>query len=306
MNVFNYHTGRPRFHFDEASDAAAASAAAAAAAKPWHTGLDAEVVGMAQRKNWDLSDPIKAFAAATGAYGGAEKLIGVSPDKMLRMPEASADAATLDAFWQRLGAVKEGKDIDLSAIKGADGKPIDEKLAEVIRATAVKTRAPKDVVLSITAELQKHFDADAAQRNTITQGAVAADQAALDASWGANKAANLFVANQALEKIATAAQIPVEKAKAAWDALSKVGGIGAADAMKMLHTIGLQMGEGKFVSGGGPAGGNLPMTREAAMAEITALKGDAMFRDRLLKGGVEENKQWTALHKIAFGQQAAA
>lgn len=295
--AFNFHTGRPRFHFDEASDAAAA--------KPWHTGLDAEVVGMAQRKNWDLSDPIKAFAAATGAYGGAEKLIGVSPDKVLRLPEASADAATLDAFWGKLGAVKEAKDIDLSTIKGADGKPFDEKLGEVIRATAVKTRAPKDVVLAVTAELQKHFDAEAAQQNTIKSGTIAADKAALAASWGANAPANMFIANQALEKLAAAANLPADKAQAAWDALSKVGGIGAASALEMLRVIGVQMGEGKFV-GGGPAGTNMPMTREAAMAEITALKGDALFRERLLKGDIESNKQWTALHKIAYAQQAAA
>lgn len=271
----------------------------------WHTGLDAELVGLAQNKNWDMTDPVKAFSAAAAAAAGAQKLIGAPLDKVLRMPETSADAATLDAFWQKLGAVKEAKDIDLSTIKGADGKPFDEKLGEVIRATAVKTRAPKDVVLNVAADLQKHFDSEAAQRNTVTAGAVAADKAALEASWGANVPANMFIANQALEKIAAAAQIPMEKAKAAWDALSKVGGIGASDAMKMLHTIGLLAGEGKFISGGGPGGNNLPMTREAAMAEITALKGDSLFRDRLLKGGKDENAQWTALHKIAFGQQAA-
>lgn len=252
-----------------------------------------------------MTDPLKAFAAATGAYGSAEKLIGVSPDKVLRLPDPSADAATLDAFWQKLGAVKEGKEIDLSTIKGADGKAFDEKLGEVIRATAVKTRAPKDVVLTVAAELQKHFDAEAAQRTTITSGAVAADKAALDASWGANKEANLFIANQALEKLAAAANLPADKAKAAWDALSKVGGIGAATAMEMLRVIGVKMGEDKFVSPGGGGQGAGPMTREAAMSEITALKADALFRERLLKGDLESNKQWTALHKIAFGQQAA-
>jgi hypothetical protein len=182
----------------------------------WHTGLDADLIGTAQRKGWDLSDPVKAFAAATGAYGSAEKVIGAPPDKMLRLPEPSADPAVLDAFWQRLGAVKDGKEIDLSTIKGADGKPFDEKLGEVIRSTAIKARAPKDVVVSIAAEMQKHFDAQAAANNTITAGAIAADQAALDASWGAHKEANLFIANQALEKLATAANLPTDKAKARW------------------------------------------------------------------------------------------
>lgn len=271
----------------------------------WHTGLDAELVGLAQNKNWDMTDPVKAFSAAAAAAAGAQKLIGAPLDKVLRIPEATAEPAALDAFWQKLGAVKEGKEIDLSTIKGADGKPLDEKLAEVIRSTAVRTRAPKDVVLSIATDLQKHFDSEASARNTISAGAIAADKAALDASWGANAPANMFIANQALEKLAAAANLPLDKAKAAWDALSKVGGIGAATAMEMLRVVGVKMGEDKFVAGGSGQG-NQPMTREAAMAEITALKGDKLFAKRLLDGDVEANKQWTALHQIGFARQAAA
>lgn len=308
MHVSNFHTGRPRFHFDEASDApaSAAAAAAASAAKPaWHAGLDAELVGTAQNKGWDMTDPTKAFAGAAAAYSGAQKLIGAPPEKMLRIPEPSADAAQLDAFWQKLGAVKEAKEIDFTAIKGAGDKPFDEKIAEVLRSTAVTTRAPKDVVLSVAQALQKHMDAEAAAANTIRAGQVAADRAALKTSWGANEDRNMFVANQALEKLAQAIQMPIEKAKAAWDAISKTGGIGATDAVNMLYEMGRRMGEDKFVSNGGPGGGNLPMTREAAIAEIAALKSDKLFADRYFKGEVAAKNQMTALHKIAYGQQAA-
>lgn len=271
----------------------------------WHAGLDAEILGTAQRKGWDLSDPSKAFATAANAYSSAEKLVGAPPDKVLRMPEASADAATLDAFWQRLGAAKEAKEIDFSAIKGAGDKPFDEKLAEVIRSTALAARAPKDVALATAAALQKHFDSEASAAKTIRDGQINADKEALKTSWGANIDRNMFVANQALEKLATAISMPIDKAKAAWDALSKVGGLGATDAVNMLYEMGKRMGEDRFVSSGAPGGSNLPMTREAAVAEITALKGDALFRDRLLKGDKEATQQWTALHKIGYGQQAA-
>ena len=67
--------------------------------------------------------------------------------------------------------------------------------------------------------------------------------------------------------------------------------------------MGKRMGEDKFVSNG--ANSDMPMTRESAAAEITSLKADALFRDKLLKGDLESNKRWTALHKIAYGQQAA-
>lgn len=277
---------------------------AAPPASAWHTGLDAELIGHAQNKGWDMSDPVKAFSAAAVAHSGAQKLIGLPPEKVLRMPEASADAATLDAFWQRLGAPKEAKEIDFSAIKGADGKPFDEKLGEVIRSTAVAARAPKDVALSLAAAVQKHIDSESAAAKTIRDGQVAADREALTRSWGANKETNLFIANQALEKLATAAQVPLDKAKEAWDALSKVGGIGAASAMEMLRVMGVRMGEDRFVSNGGVGGQNMPMTREAAQSEIKALKGDPVFSKRYLEGGAEERQRMAALHKIAHGQAA--
>lgn len=271
----------------------------------WFAGLDAEIVGKAQAKGWDMSDPAKAFAAATSAYSGAEKLVGAPPDKVLRMPEASADAAALDAFWQKLGAPKDGKELDFAPIKGAGDKPFDEKLADVLRSTAVTSRAPKDVVLSVAKALQTHFDNEAASAKTIRDGQIAADKTALETSWGANRDRNMFIANQALEKLAAAAQLPPEKASAAWDALSKVGGIGAASALEMLRVIGMQMGEDRFVNSGGPGGNNLPMTREAAQAEIKSLKGDPVFTKRYLEGGAEEKKRMDALHRIAYAQQAA-
>jgi hypothetical protein len=271
----------------------------------WHAGLDAEIIGLAQNKGWDLTDPVKAFTAATGAYGGAQKLIGLPPDKVMRMPEPSSEPAVLDAFWQRLGAVKDAKEIDFSSIKDAAGNPISEKLADALRATAVAGRIPKDAVLATAAAVQKHFDAEAAAAATIRAGSVLEEQTALDRSWGANKAANMFIANQALEKLAAAANMPLDKAKSAWDALTKIGGIGAAASLEMLHVMGRRMGEDKYVAGGGAGGGNgLPMTREAAQAEITALKADEGFRKRLLAGDREANNQWTALHKIGYAVAA--
>lgn len=287
------------------TDAPAPAPAPAPAATAWHTGLDAELVGTAQNKGWDMTDPSKAFAAAAAAYTGAQKLLGAPPDKVVRIPEPSAEAAQLDAFWQKLGAVKEAKEIDFSAIKGSDGKPFDEKLGEVIRATAVTTRAPKEVVLSVATALQKHFDSEMAAANTIRAGETTKNQEALKNSWGANWDRNMFVANQALEKLATAINMPVDKAKAAWDAISKLGGIGASDAVNMMYEMGKRMGEHTFVSGGGPGGGNLPMTREAAIAEIASLKSDQIFAARYFKGEADAKKQMTALHKIAYGQQAA-
>jgi hypothetical protein len=112
----------------------------------------------------------------------------------------------------------------------------------------------------------------------------------------------MFVARQALNRLAGAAGMTAEQAGKAWDALSTVGGIGAAAALEMLRVAGSTMGEDRFVAGNAPQGGNTAMTREAAVAEINSLKTDKDFGARLLKGSAEDRRRWDALHKIAYAQ----
>lgn len=279
--------------------------------QPWHQGvLDADVLGHAQNKGWlpaEVKDVPGALAKAVKAHMEAQKLIGVPADRVLRLPEASAQPAELDAFWQRLGAPKEAKDLDWSGVKNAAGEPIDPKLAEKLTATALASRAPKDVALALSRDVVKYLDDMAAEAKTITSAKITEEKAWLDKNWpAANREANLFVAKQALQKIGAAAGLTPEETGTAWDALSKVGGIGAGRAMEMLRTIGMRMGEGKFVSMSDGRGGDMPMTREAARDEIKMLMKDEAFQKRRQEGGVAENTRWKGLFKIANGTDAAA
>lgn len=275
-------------------------------AAPWFTGkIDGEFLGHAQNNGWDKLEPADAAAAAIKAHREAQKLIGVPQTELLRMPKASAPTAEIDAFWQRLGAAKDAKDIDLSGIKSASGEAMNEKLAESIRSTAIASRAPKEIVTALAAAMQKHLDAEASARATDHTALVQEQQEALDRSWGKNKEANLFVAKNALMKLAQAANMPEDKAQEAWDALSKVGGIGASTALEMLRVMGVRMGEDRYVAPGGQGGGQQGvMSREQAISEIEDLKKDQAFRKRLFEGSVEDKRRWSTLHKIAFGQAA--
>src|SRR5882757_381470 len=141
MNTHNWHTGFPRFHFEEAAggaggggDAAAAAAAAtaaaaaAAAAKPWHDGVEAEFIGHAQNKGWKLDNPKEAFAAAAKVARDLERHFGAPADQIIRMPKADAPPAEISAFRQRLGWPAEAKDYDFSTIKDAAGQPLAQPL----------------------------------------------------------------------------------------------------------------------------------------------------------------------------------
>lgn len=268
---------------------------------PWHGGkIDADTLGWWQTKGIDPSDPVGVTTKLTEQYRNAEKLIGVNPSELIRLPKANAAESDISAFWQKVGVPKEAKDYDFSGVKFADGTDLDQGFSDTMRNALLASRTPKErapeVVKAIVKFMEGNDAAEAAEVTAKTQ----AEAAALEKNWGTNKDANMVVAKAALERLGTAAGLTAEQTKAGWDALTKVGGIGASAAMEMLRVAGARMGEDKFI-GGGPGGGQSQvMSREAAKAEIDALKRDTEFGRRLLAGGREERRKWDDLHKVAF------
>lgn len=278
-------------------------------AAPWHQGVDATLLEHATKKNWNLTDPKEAFAQAAKAHVYAEKALGVPQDKLLRIPEPTAQPAEHDAFWQRLGVPKEAKEYDLSTVKFKDGAALDDNFADAMRNGLLKARVPKEVAPGLTKTIVDFMENADAEEETILSGNLLREREALTKSWGGPNSdqfeANMFVAENALKKLADAIEMPQDQAKAAWDAISKLGGVGAAAATKMLYEMGRRMGEDRYVSLGSGRS-DMPMTREAAVAEIKALKADKEWSKKYLAGGKNsaEFQRMQALNKIAYGNAA--
>lgn len=280
-------------------------------AAPWYQGVagfDADVIGHAQNKGWlpaKAEEAPAALAKAVQAHREAQKLIGVPADKVLRIPEASASSAELDVYWQRIGAPKEAKDVDWTGVKTASGEPIDPKLAERLTATALTARVPKDALLAVARDVVKHMDEERSTASALLAASVAEQKAWLNQNWpAATRPTNMLLAERGLNLIGNKAGLTPDQAKLGWDAISKVGGIGAGYAMEMLRVVAVGNGEGKFVElGGGTSGG--PMTVEAARDEIAMLKKDDVWIKKLHAGGKDESLRWRALHKIVSGNAAA-
>lgn len=278
--------------------------APAPAPAAWHDGIDAALIGVAQSKAWDLADPKKAFSAAAAAYQSAQKLIGVPENELVRLPKPNAPEADVKAFLGRIGVPAEAKEYDLSTVKRADGTELNPGLADSMRAAMFEARVPKDRASGVVAAVVKHMDGqDVAAKADMTTK-VAAEIAALKTNWGTNYDFNLTIANTALQKLGQAAGLNESEIKTAWDALSKVGGIGAAKAQEMLRIIGARMGEAPYIAGG-QGNTNQPLSRDAAKAEIDALKRDPQFAKRLMEGGAEERRKWNALHAVYAPRQVA-
>lgn len=307
MNYHNFHTGHPRFHFDEAgtggspggADAAAAAAAASAAAgaaKPWHDGIEAETVGFWQNKGYDLKDPKALATKLTEQYRAAEKHIGAPPDQILRIPKADARPEEIAAFRQRLGAPAEAKDYDFSSIKDASGQPLAAPLADALRASFHSNGIPKTAAPAIAADVIKALDGAKATQATLTAGALAEERALLEKNWG-SKDSNTYRFNLLQAKEGAARLGLDENAVAALE-----NQMGYSKVMDALRKIGGARREDVFVDS--PAKPGSVTTREGAMSRKQELFADKAWVARLNSGDAEAKAEWKKLNQMIDGEAA--
>lgn len=291
LHAFNYHTGRPRFHFDEAGDAAAASAAAAAAAaagaKPWHDGVDPAVKGFWETKGLKLDDP-KAFGTKlTELYQQAEKFIGAPPDQIVRLPKADALPADIRAYHERLGAPKEAKDYDLSAVK-------DTGVSDALRSAAYTAGLSKDAASTISKAVATVIEEKAVAVNAVTTAKLADQKEALTKNWGDKFAYNHLQAIEGARRLG----ISPEAVKAL------EGTIGYDQVMEAMRKIGANTREDTFVvPPGGPGGGDVT-TLEGARAKKAELMADDAWVTKYNNGDAGAKREMTRLNQMITGVTA--
>jgi hypothetical protein len=295
LHFFNHHTGRPRFHFDEASDAAAAATAAAAAAaaaaassaKPWHDGVDAETIGHAQLKGWKIDDPKEAFGAAAKAARELEKHFGVPADRIIKVPAADAKPEDIRAYHERLGAPKEAKDYDLTAVK-------DPAIADPLRATLHERGVPKDAAAAVAATVAKALESMAATTTVLDAGKLAEQKVKLEQNWGGKDSSTYQLNHLNAMEGARRSGISPEAVKA----LESV--IGYDAVMEHFRKIGKNTSQDTFVERGGPTVGEVT-TIEGAIARKAELMADKAWGERLMKGGVAEKREISRLDQMISG-----
>jgi hypothetical protein len=289
MHAVNWHTGQPRFHFDATSDAAAAAAAAAAAsaAKPWHDGVPDDVKGFWQNKGLSLDNPKDFGLKLTDLYKGAEKFIGVPADQVVKLPKADAPPEDLRAFYERLGAPKEAKDYDLSAVK-------DTAVADAIRNAAHARGLTKDAAADVAKSVAAALESKTSTDNAVTTAKLAEQKANLQKNWGDKYAYNNLQAIEGARRLGISP-----------DAVKALEGqIGFDQVMEAMRKIGANTREDTFVErgAGGPQGD--VTTLEGAGSRKAELMADGAWVDRYLKGGVAEKREMDRLNQMISGYVA--
>jgi hypothetical protein len=264
------------------------------AAAPWYqgvAGVDETTIGHWKNKGWDGKSAAEVALEATKAWKAAEGFVGVPADQILRMPKDAADEPGWTAVYNKLGRPVDAKGYDLTAVKRADGSALDADTDAFIRERAFKLNLPKDKAAELAQEIVRREDNARIAADVEKQATIATQKSELDKNWGANKAANMFVAQRAAQALGiTPETVAALESQLGYDKI-----------MNMFLSIGQKIGEDKFVSNTQNGGAPGVMTRDQAMARVVDLKKDTVWVKSYLAGDAAKARELEALHRIAIG-----
>ena len=268
-------------------------------AAKWYSGFDPETQNYITSRGLADKDPSTAFLETAKAHQEAQAYIGVPKEQLLKLPKADAPPEEWDEVYAKLGYSKNADDYKLEGLKRADGTDVDNAFKDFVRAQATELKlSPAATAKLGEAMLKQQESGTAAQTAAQTADATKALEQ-LRQSWGANYEANRVIADNAYAAMMTAAGFDQTRMTAAIQKLGET--TGRVEVMQMLLAVGQQLGEDKFVGGGGPGGGLGPRNAEQAVARIAELKQDSTYIARYLAGGVAEAKEMNDLHTLAYG-----
>lgn len=253
----------------------------------WHTvGFDTETQGWIQNRGLDKLTPDKALPEVIKGYRGAEKLIGVPADRVLKLPGDTDAPESWNPVYDRLGRPADPKGYDIPLPEGSD-RSFSDSLRPVFHELGLNTKQVKGLTEKYNAAV------DAARADQVKEYEVraTADAKALKTEWGAAHEKNMSIAKGVAKTFGMTGDVI--------DALESA--MGYAGVMRFLNKVGASMGEDKFHSGGASNPGfNGAMTPAAAQNRITALRADPDFVKKYLAGGAKEKEEMNRLHTMAY------
>lgn len=249
----------------------AAGGAPAAGSNPvWTESVlqDPDLREFAINKGYHKEDLNAAAPKILSQYRNLEKLFGADKaGRTVELPNFEAEddqaVAARNAFYEKLGRPKEGKDYDLAIPQGA-------KAAEFMDKWSRETFHKLGITSRQATELSKSYQAlEAAQAAEAAQADIqrfAEEDKALKTEWGAAYADKMAKASAAARGLGIKGEVI--------DALQSKAGY--SDVMKMFAHISEKIGEDAFISGDKTNTGN-KLTPDEANAELNRLSRDKEF-----------------------------
>src|SRR5258708_16830276 len=155
------------------------------------------MLGHWTNRGWNTKSAAEVAVEATKAWKGAEHLVGVPADQVIRIPKDQKDEMGWKGVWQRLGAPAKPEDYDFSAIKFSDGTALDDTFVARVLAKAFALNLPKQAALEMAQDFTKYLDESGSAQSTEKKAKMLEQKAAMETKWGPNAAASNFVARRA-------------------------------------------------------------------------------------------------------------
>jgi hypothetical protein len=248
------------------------------------------LLGNLKLKGWDQKPAVEALHEAVKSYHEVEKHLGIPREQLVRMPKDAADTEGWKAFNAKIGVPEKADGYDFSKIKFSDGSDLDDSFVNTMRESVHARGIPAAKAQELVSDFVKFMEGAEQQEIATRQAAIAEGRAKLDASWGANKEANKFIATQAVTKLG----LPEDFIQTIENT------VGYEPTMQSLLKLGQMMGEDKFVASGDGVTKGL-LTREQAQAKLDELKRDAGWSAKVSAGDFKANEEFNSLVKIISG-----
>ena len=238
--------------------ATATPAPSAAPAFSWDTlNLSPDNLNLVRDRQW------KGIDDSITSYRNLEKLSGVPPDRLLKLPTDKDGPDAWKPIFQRLGMPETADKYTVPLPEGDKGE--FAKMAREWFHGANMTQAQ-------VTKVAEHWNTFQAEQAKAQQEAVEtrnlADVGELKKVWGADYDTNSQVVDKAAEAFGMTQPI--------LDALKQAAG--PKLAMEFLHNVGKKLGvEDATVPGLNSKGETVAMTPEMAKAELTRLRNDKTF-----------------------------
>lgn len=256
---------------------------------PWHAGADADTLGYMQNRGWQDKPANEVALEAIKAHREASAMLGVPPDRIVKLPADASDEAGWKAVWEKLGKPADAKEYDFSAVKVGE-TALTQADQDYLRGLANDLNLSKEGAARLASDFAKR-QTDAGASNLADQTAkLVEEKTKLATNWGPNAEANMYVAKQTALKLGvTPDQVQALENQ-----------IGYAGVMEMFRNIGQKTGEASFV-GNGQEFNKGVMTKEQAVARKAELMNDSAWTSRYQSGDAQANRELQALLVIMHG-----
>lgn len=249
----------------------------------WYDSFTPELKGYAQNKQW------RDMQSVVESYRNLEKLNG-APEKLVKLPDSAEDKEAWSNVYAKLGRPESKDKYDLAFAEDATDE-FKSWAKDVFFETGLSAEQGKALAEKWTAYGQQLAD----QETQKFDAEMSRQQESLKREWGAAYKQNVDVAKQGAKALGLDDQTI--------DSFDRV--LGTEKTLKLLHKIGTQIGEDKFIDGSTKGGGGFSdraLSPEQASVRKTELMKDDNFVKKYISGDIDAKKEMSRLNQfIAAG-----